>query len=62
MVEVNPWLQKRGEHCRSGHVNLLQEAVAVCDLIDAVVSILPRVDLDTLLPALKSHKNDVSFF
>ena len=63
MVGVNPWLQKRGEHSRSCHgaVNLLQEAVAVCDLIDAVVSILPGVDVDTLLPALKTHEN-VFFF
>lgn len=34
---------------------LLQEAKAVCDFINAVVSILPRINTDTLLPALK-HK------
>lgn len=33
--------------------NLLQEAEAVGDLKDAVVSILPGVDFDTLLPTLK---------
>lgn len=33
--------------------NLLQEPEAVSDLIDAVVSILPRVNIDSLMSALK---------
>lgn len=37
----------------TGSCNLLQEAKAVSDLIDVVVSILPWVNVDTLLPALK---------
>lgn len=36
--------------------NLLQKAKAVSDLIDVVVSILPWVNLDSLLPALKHPK------
>ncbi len=39
--------------------NLLQEAEAVSDLIDAVVSILPWVNFDTFLPALK-HTHIIS--
>ncbi len=35
--------------------NLLQEAEAVSDLKDAVVSILPWVNFDALLPALKTQ-------
>ena len=34
-------------------MDLLQEAEAVSDFIDAVVSILPCVNVDTFLPALK---------
>lgn len=39
--------------------NLLQEAKAVDDLTDAVVSVLPWVNFDALLPPLKKIKTPI---
>lgn len=56
LLEFKP-LQGSCQSFKSG--NLLQEAEAVSDLKDAVVSILPRVNFDTFLPALK-HTHTIS--
>lgn len=46
-------LQGSCQSFKSG--NLLQEAETVSNLIEVVVSILPWVNFDTLLPALKQY-------
>lgn len=50
-------LNRNGFQCWGG--DLLQEAEAIRDLVNAVVCIFPRVDLNTLLPALKHTYNGV---
>lgn len=41
---------------------LLQEAKAIGDFIDAVVSILPWINVDTLLPALNHTQFKLCIF
>lgn len=49
------WLSRAGGQQKTLH-DLLQEAKAVHDLVDAVVGILPGVDANALRPALQPFK------
>lgn len=54
-------MRDRGERGEKS-CNLLQEAETVGDLIDVEVSILPRVNVDTLLSALKQPQHNAHGF